>query len=363
MKLKFLFIAANLCAVTACGGNIASATPPITHPPIPPVIAAPGASSAAIIAAKALGRGVNFGNMLDAPNEGDWGLKIEDDYLAKTKEAGFSNVRLPVRWSNHADAKAPYLIKAVFANRVEAVVNQGLATGLYVVLDMHHYRQLDGDALDAGDLKVDDAILEDRFVAMWEQIATRYKDKSGKLIFEIYNEPHGRQTSDKWNALAARALAVIRKSNPSRQIMIGPVQWNNANELKNLLMPSDANLIATVHNYEPFNFTHQGAEWATPAMPTGISCCSPEQKNQITGPLETAKTWSEAQHYPVYLGEFGAYNKADIASRVNFTRYMRDEAEKRNISWAYWELAAGFGVYDPIAKAWRPELKNALLGN
>ena len=363
MKNQFVCIVGIISIISACGGSAAIATPPVIPAPPPPVVTVPGASATSIAIAKALGRGVNFGNMLDAPNEGDWGLKIEDDYFAKTKEAGFANVRLPVRWSNHADIKAPYMIDAIFTARVEAVVNQGLSTGLYLILDMHHYRQLDGDALDAGDLKVDDAILEDRFVAMWEQIATRYKDKSDKLIFEIYNEPHGRQTSDKWNALAARAVAVIRKTNPTRPIIIGPVQWNNANELKNLRMPNDANLIATVHNYEPFTFTHQGAEWASPPMPTGITCCTAEQKIQITGPLETARLWSEAKHYPMFLGEFGAYNKADMTSRINFTRFMRDEAEKRNMSWAYWELAAGFGVYDPVAKVWRTELRNALLIN
>ncbi len=360
---KTLFLAAtSIFFFAACGGGATNSIQ--TQNPTPsPVIAAPRASAAAINIAKALGRGVNFGNMLDAPNEGDWGLKVEDDYFAKVKDAGFSHVRLPVRWSNHADIKSPYLIETAFATRVDAITNQGLATGLYLVLDMHHYRQFDGDALDAGDLKVDDAILEERFLAMWGQIATRYKDKSDKLIFEIYNEPHGRQTSATWNSLATRAVDVIRKTNPTRPIVIGPVQWNNASELKNLRMPNDANLIATVHNYEPFTFTHQGAEWASPPMPTGITCCSVEQKNQITGPLETAKLWSDAQHYPVYLGEFGAYNKADMTSRVNLTRFMRDEAEKRNISWAYWEMAAGFGVYDPVAKMWRAELKNALLGN
>ena len=363
MKIKFFVITAMISIASACGGNTTISTSPTTIPPPPSNTAAPGASSTAINTARSLGRGVNFGNMLDAPNEGDWGLRVEDDYFARVKEAGFKNVRLPVRWSNHADVKAPYLIAAAFAIRVDAVVNQGLATGLYLILDMHHYRQLDGDALDAGDLKVDDAVLEQRFLAMWEQIAMRYKDKSDKLIFEIYNEPHGRQTSEKWNDLAARAVDVIRKTNPTRSIVIGPVQWNSASELKNLRMPNDANLIATVHNYEPFVFTHQGAEWASPPMPTGITCCSAEQKNQITGPLVTAKLWSDAQHYPVYLGEFGAYNKADMNSRTNFTRFMRDEAEKRNMSWAYWEMAAGFGVYDPVAKAWRPELRNALLGN
>lgn len=364
MNIKtIILLIAGLYAIAACGGE-AKVPPPQTS--VPPQInntTPPGASAAAMNIAKALGRGINFGNMLDAPNEGDWGIRLEDDFFAKTKEAGFTSVRLPVRWSNHADIKTPYLIDSTFASRVDALVAQGLGTGLYVILDMHHYRQLDGDALDAGERKVDDAILEERFLALWEQIASRHKDKSDKLVFEIYNEPHGRLSSDKWNDLAARAVDVIRKSNPTRSIIIGPVQWNSASELKNLRLPNDANLIATVHNYEPFTFTHQGAEWATPPMPTGITCCSAAQKNQLINPLDTAKLWSDANHYPVFLGEFGAYNKADMASRVIFTRLMRDEAEKRTMSWAYWEFGAGFGVYDPVAKVWRAELKNALLGN
>lgn len=79
-------------------------------------------------------------------------------------------------------------------------------------------------------------------------------------------------------------------------------------------------------------------------------------------PLAAAKAWPDGTGYPVFLGEFGAYGKADLPSRVAFTRLMRDQAEARGISWAYWELAAGFGVYDPVAHAWRAPLKDALLG-
>lgn len=48
-------------------------------------------------------RGVNMGNMLEAPNEGDWGLFVKEEYFDTIKEAGFDFVRLPVRWSTHAD--------------------------------------------------------------------------------------------------------------------------------------------------------------------------------------------------------------------------------------------------------------------
>jgi endoglucanase len=39
---------------------------------------------------------------------------------------------------------------------------------------------------------------------------------------------------------------------------------------------------------------------------------------------------------------------------------MREEIALRGFSWAYWELAAGFGVYDPVTKAFRKPLLEAL---
>jgi endoglucanase len=322
----------------------------------------PGASAPAIDTARALGRGVNFGNMLEAPREGDWGLTVQDGFFAAAKAAGFKTIRLPVRWSNHAGVTAPYALDAAFAARVDAVVGEALAAGFRVVLDMHHYRQLDGDKLNSGEATVEPGLVDLRFLHLWDQIAARYRDKSEKLVFELYNEPHGRLTSDKWNDLAARALSVVRKSNPTRPVIIGPIEWNNATALQSLRVPNDANVIVTIHNYQPFAFTHQGAEWTRDRWPTGVKCCSAAQLRDITGPLDIARAWSDAKRYPIYLGEFGAYHKADMASRVSFSRTMREEAEKRAMSWAYWEFAAGFGVYDPKAKTWHEELKRALLG-
>jgi len=44
-----------------------------------------------------LGRGINFGNCLEAPKEGEWGLTLEKEYVQKVKEAGFGSVRIPIR--------------------------------------------------------------------------------------------------------------------------------------------------------------------------------------------------------------------------------------------------------------------------
>ena len=322
----------------------------------------PGASPAAQALAKGLGRGVNFGNMLEAPREGDWGLIVTPTLVEATVAAGFNTVRLPVRWSNHALAERPFTLDEVFARRVESVVDALLAKGLHVVLNMHHYRQLDGDAADPGDMALDPALADERFLTLWQQLARRFRGRGDRLLFELYNEPHGRLDAARWNDLLARAMTVVRLHDPNRVVVVGPVDWNNARALAALRLPNDPHMIVGIHHYEPFSFTHQGAPWVKPLMPTGVSCCDALQRSAITTPLDLAVNWSKANRYPVYLGEFGAFNAADMASRVDFTRTMREQAEARGLSWAYWELASHFGVYDPATRTWREPLLRALMG-
>ena len=366
-NLRAALLAATMLASACAGGSGASvaglpAIPDInTYPPVAND-AAPGASASAGATATAIGRGVNFGNMLEAPTEGAWGLTVTDDFIDKAAAAGFASVRLPVRWSNHAGAQAPFTIDAAFMARVGSVIDKLLAKGFVVVLNMHHYRQLDGDRTDVGESAVADAAVDVRFVMLWEQLAQHFRGHSARLVFELYNEPHGRISGEGWNVLAARALGVVRKTNPERVVVIGPTSWNAASDLHLLKMPNDANLIATVHNYNPFHFTHQGAEWIRPVLPVGVTCCSSAQQAEMTAPLDVAKAWSAATHYPVYIGEFGAYSKADDASRIDFNRKMRDAMEARAMSWAYWEFAAGFGVFDPVKLSFRQGLLDALLG-
>ncbi len=64
---------------------------------------------------------------------------------------------------------------------------------------------------------------------------------------------------------------------------------------------------------------------------------------------------------PLWLGEFGAYNKADMQSRINWTKFVREQAEVRGIPWAYWEFGAEFGVYDRKVQDWNKGLLEALI--
>jgi endoglucanase len=82
----------------------------------------------------------------------------------------------------------------------------------------------------------------------------------------------------------------------------------------------------------------------------------------MTAPLDVARAWSTTTRYPIFVGEFGAYSKADEASRIAFDRKMRQAMEQRGMTWAYWEFASGFGVYDPTTLGFRQGLLDSLLG-
>ncbi len=85
------------------------------------------------------------------------------------------------------------------------------------------------------------------------------------------------------------------------------------------------------------------------------------RREQIGLSFDRAVAWAKAKRIPLHMGEFGAYSTADMTSRAAWTRAVREEAEKRGIAWAYWEFAAGFGVYDPTAQTWRAPLRDALV--
>lgn len=326
---------------------------PLALPAAQPTKPAPKADVFAVN--KALARGVNLGNALEAPKEGEWGMKIEAEFFPLIKKAGFATVRVPVKWSAHAAKDAPYAIDAEFFKRVDWVLERAAESKLNVVLNVHHYSEMDADP---------DKHLP-RLVAIWEQVATRYKDRPASVVFELLNEPHDKLIDQKWNDAIPPVLRAVRASNPTRPVVVGPPFWNGIWALPKLKLPDDPNLIVTVHYYEPFKFTHQGAEWA-PADVKKLSGLkwsgSDDEMKALRKSFDQAAEWGKKHHRPVFLGEFGVYGKvADADSRGRWTAAVAREAEARGFSWAYWEFGAGFGIYDREAKKWREPLLRALI--
>jgi endoglucanase len=235
-----------------------------------------------------------------------------------------------------------------------------------------------------------------RFVGLWTQIAARYAGRPPSVMYELLNEPSHELTSERWNALLAQALHAVRALDPARTVIVDSTSWAAAKDLAALSLPAgDRHLIASFHMYQPILFTHQGMPWMPPEFgTTGVVFPGPPRapvdpspdaqrvgwvadwfrrynalppdRNPggfaaITEQFELARAFAARAGVPVYMGEFGAADKGDMASRVTWTRAVRKEAERRGIAWTYWDDGGAFKAYDQKERAWVTVLRAALL--
>lgn len=304
-----------------------------------------------------LGRGINMGNCFEAPTETEWGNPWKPEYFKIMAELGFKHVRLPVRWEPAARsmAIAPYTIEPAFLDRIQQVVDTALKYNLHIIVNMHHHEALYENP----------TAQKERFLSMWYQIADRFKSHSDKLLFEVLNEPHGNVSAEVWNELFADALAEIRKTNPTRVVLMGVAEYGGLGAIAKLQLPDDEYIILSPHYYNPFNFTHQGADWVDGSDAwLGTKWNDTEaDRETVASEFSFAKQFSETNHIPIHVGEFGAFSTADIESRERWTTFLARWFEENNMSWAYWEFSAGFGIYNPTTKVLNTPLVDALLHN
>jgi endoglucanase len=305
-----------------------------------------------------LGRGVNMGNMFEAPSEEVWGNPFKDDYFERIAGLGFNHVRIPITWDvpDRTLQVAPYTIKPEFMARIKYVVDKAQAAGLMAIINMHHHE----------DIFANPDAAKPEFLSQWKQIAETFKDYDNKLLFEPLNEPHGNLKPEQWNTYFADALAVIREKNPTRGVIMGIANYGGLSAVPQIVFPKDdKNVILSIHYYDPFQFTHQGAGWvenSTPWLGTKWSNTDLEQKT-IKSQFQFAINFAKEHNVPVNIGEFGAFSTADMDSRVLWTTFLARWLEEQGFSWAYWEFSSGFGFFDPVTKEYNQRLVDALLKN
>jgi endoglucanase len=375
--------------VTACDPQVrAEAENEIFTPSNPPEMKPiAGHQTPAWQAARNFMRGVNLGDYLEAPprNFGR-GVTVSAAEIAQIKREGFDHVRVPVGWHHYAGPAPDFTLDPVIFGRVDFIVTNALNDGLAVMINLHHFNELDRNPAGA----------TDEFLALWKQIAAHYQHFSPKLVFELDNEPHENATTTLMNPIYARTIAEIRRTNPDRTIVVEPGNWGNIDQLTHLVLPPDDNVMVSVHCYEPFHFTHQGAGWTTTdVQQTGIvfpgppatqlvpdpklnpkpwvlewiqkyntlpSDQNPSSPMAFSGMLKFASAWADYYGRPVHLGEFGAYIKADAQSRANFYAAFRRTAESDHLGWCIWDWSANFRYWDKKNERPMPGMREALFG-
>src|SRR5205823_11935088 len=125
------------------------------------------------------------------------------------------------------------------------------------------------------------------------------------------------------------------------------------------LPAADRHIVATVQYYLPMNFTHQGAPWnKSTAQLSGIGWGTDEEKRALETNFAGVQAWSKRENRPILLGEFGAYDKAEMECRVRYTSHVARTAESLGWAWTYWQFDSDFLLWDMAKDDWvRPVLR------
>lgn len=288
-----------------------------------------------------MGRGINIGNTMEAPNEGLWGNTVQKYYFDDYVNAGFTCVRIPITWKYHTSGKSPYTLNQSWLARVDTVVTWGLNKGLFITINAHHE-----DGLKAIDTMKNLTAKADTFVkydSIWSQISRHFKDKSDHLMFEILNEPNpmSEVMVDSFNS---SVLRIIRKTNPTRIVLYSGNQWSRAAQLEAAKIPNknDKYLIGYYHPYDPSNFVLNavGTYGSTGDINTTITAF-----NQI-------QSWSNTHNIPVTANEFGALNTCDYNSRMIWYATMVEQAISNGQAFNVWDDNGSFRTYIRSTRKW-----------
>ncbi len=300
--------------------------------------------------------GWNLGNTLDAdPDETAWGNPVTTQAMIDAvHDAGFNTVRIPVTWMHHMTGAPNYTIDADWMDRVEEVVGYVISNDMYAILNCHHEEWVsvmpdaDHDAVEA------------RLVALWTQVAGRFRDYDEHLVFETLNEPRtrddtqwtggtpaARQLVNRYNLAAVNAIRETGGNNALRHIMV-PTHAANANSetIADLVIPNDdPRIIVSLHTYYPYELSLGGGEdWG-----------SDSDRQAMEQELDRIHALLPANGRAVVIGEWGTQHRNNTSTRADHAETYARLVVERGMCPVWWDNGAlapgqdGFGLLDRSA--------------
>ena len=344
-----------------------------------------------------MGTGINLGNILSAPFEGDWAAPLNETYVDNVYRLRFKHVRIPIRFDNqttpfsnvtYTDASGNYIgsptdysVNVAYLNRIEEILDWCLSRNLVAIIDVHGDKWF-WESFDPSSPEYktgnDRLAAIDRFKAIWRDISVRFQNKSGDVLYEIMNEPFFSMNAQEVIDINTQILSIIRQTNPDRNVIVtggGQNSYNAPMQLTPAFLATDNHLIATFHYYRPFSFTSSASQ-----QYSDNDWGSATDMATVDANFNDVQNWSLANNIPIYLGEFGADNVngydystglngnfggPDIASRFLYHQYIANAARSRNFALSVWDAGeeAGKTIYLNSTESWVKDVRNAVLNS
>jgi len=326
--------------------------------------------------------GVNLGGWLSQREvaQGLSGLDLEahrssfitKEDIQRIADWGFDHVRLPFDYELLEDDESPFQYKEDGFAWIDRCLDWCRDSGLGIVLDFHRAPG-QNYAPDAPNPLLHDSNNRRRYLAIWRELANRYKNIREGLVFELLNEVVD-NTCYLYKNLIRDGLTVIRAIDSQRVVIVGGNQYNSVFALKELPLYDDPHVIYNFHFYEPIPFTHQRAYFSEDMQAYATTVTYPgtfpelssfldkhpqyaaknsayvwtvNDQEQMIRNLEEARLFLEHTGKRLYCGEFGAIHGTPQASKLAWLHDLTELLQSYGIGRAYWSYKEmDYGLVD-----------------
>jgi aryl-phospho-beta-D-glucosidase BglC (GH1 family) len=248
--------------------------------------------------------------------------------VARMAELGFNTVRVAVgarvlMAEDATPSATPVFLEEGFAH-LDALVAWGKRHGVYVVIDLHAApggqtgANIDDSVADVPELFTS-PVHRARAIALWTEIARRYRNEPQVLAYDLLNEP---LPKDRFADLVPLlepfyrdAVAAIRAVDPHHLVTLEGANW--ANDWSVFGRPFDANVLYQFHKY--WNAT---------------------DRSTIAPYLAFRDRW----RVPIWCGEIG--ENGDDWYRASFAMLEADA-----VGWSFWPWKKMDATNNPYAFA------------
>ena len=275
---------------------------------------------------------------------------FNEDDIRFLREKGANLLRLPLNYRHFESDMAPFEYLEEGFKHLDHILDLCEKHGLYVLLDLHSVQGWQN-----GDWHCDNSSrhalfwsqkqFQDRFYALWKELARRYKNRSVVAAYNLINEPlsnspFGRFARDdkyeadweNFNRINRKTIQTIRSVDGKHMIMLEGDYYSVL--FDKMEHPEDPNVFFSSHNYigictsalEKYPLTFENEYW---------------DQAKISEQFRTSQGYQVAKDYqlPLLVSEFGFNNQHARGKSGGQIMAFADQVGAYNengVHWTFW---------------------------
>ena len=273
----------------------------------------------------AAGAAAYFGRFVD--------VFFTDADAAYLSSLGVNSLRIPFNYRHFEDDQRPFEHRAEGFTLLDQVIGTCARHGIYTILDLHALPGAQNQHWHSDNPTQWASFwahrqFQDRVVALWEQIADRYRDNPWVAGYNPINEPadaHGESL-----ALVYRRLeAAVRAVDPHHILFLDGNRYSTQFDQLGDPMP---NCVYTAHDYALPGFVDGGPY---PGETRGVYV----DRDRLEQTFLERTAYMRDTGTPIWVGEFGPVYTGDPDQDEQRYQLLEDQLEiyrRHGASWALW---------------------------